>query len=74
MTNKISTNELPNFEDAFKKLDTIVAKMEGGELTLEEALKEFETGINLVRQCQQTLQQAEQRITQLLDGTGSNEN
>lgn len=72
MTNK-KEDKLPNFEEALKKLDAIVAKMEGGELTLEQALKEFEAGVSLARQCQQALQQAEQRITQLLSEPDPNE-
>ena len=47
--------------------------MEGGELSLEQALKEFETGVSLARQCQHALQQAEQRITQLLNESDPNE-
>lgn len=73
MTNKKLEDKLPDFEEALKKLDSIVTKMESGELTLEQALKEFETGVSLARQCQQTLQQAEQRISQLLSEPDPNE-
>lgn len=73
MTNKNHEDKLPDFEGALKKLESIVAKMEGGELTLEQALKEFETGVSLARQCQRTLQQAEQHISQLLSEPDPNE-
>lgn len=73
MTNKSDETKLPDFEGALKKLEGIVTKMEGGELSLEQALKEFETGVSLARQCQHALQQAEQRITQLLNESDPNE-
>ena len=57
---------VPHFEDALKKLESIVSKMEGGELSLEEALKHFEEGIALTRDCQNALKQAEQRVQVLM--------
>lgn len=66
MANKKDMAEIPDFEDVLKKLESIVTKMEGGELTLEAALKEFEAGVSLARQCQSAIQHAEQRITQLM--------
>ena len=47
-------------------LETIVTKLESGELPLEDALKEFENGIKLAQLGQERLQQAEQRIQILL--------
>lgn len=67
VANKKTTTTIPDFESAFKKLESIVSTMEGGELSLEQALKYFEEGVVLTRQCQQALQQAEQRVQQLLD-------
>nr|WP_235200934.1 MULTISPECIES: exodeoxyribonuclease VII small subunit [Photorhabdus] len=55
------------FESSLKELEQIVARLESGELALEEALSEFERGIQLARQGQQTLQQAEQRVQILLN-------
>jgi exodeoxyribonuclease VII small subunit len=66
VTNKKDKTDIPDFEAALKKLESIVTNMEGGELTLEQALKEFETGVSLARQCQSAIQHAEQRITQLM--------
>ncbi|OCA56388.1 exodeoxyribonuclease VII small subunit [Photorhabdus namnaonensis] len=68
-----STNSTPEtapamtFESSLKELEHIVARLESGELALEEALNEFERGIQLARQGQQTLQQAEQRVQILLN-------
>lgn len=56
-----------SFEDAMKALESIVVKLETGELPLEESLKEFERGIALARQSQKTLEAAEQRVKVLLN-------
>ena len=66
VANKKDKLEHPDFEEALKKLEAIVSKMESGDLPLEQSLKEFEAGVSLARQCQLALQQAEQRITQLI--------
>ncbi len=60
-----------NFEKALGELEALVAAMESGEMTLEESLQAFETGVRLTRECQLTLQQAEQKVQLLLaeDGT-----
>ncbi|WP_434525684.1 exodeoxyribonuclease VII small subunit [Photorhabdus asymbiotica] len=55
------------FEHSLKELEQIVIRLESGELALEDALNEFERGIQLARQGQQTLQQAEQRVQILLN-------
>lgn len=60
-------NEAPaSFENALTELEQIVSRLENGDLPLEEALGEFERGVQLARQGQQKLQQAEQRVQILL--------
>ena len=60
-------NELPaSFETALQELEQIVSRLESGALPLEEALNEFERGVQLARQGQVKLQQAEQRVQILL--------
>lgn len=56
-----------DFEHALDELEQLVARMEGGELTLEDSLSSFERGIGLYRQCQRSLEQADLRVRQLLD-------
>jgi exodeoxyribonuclease VII small subunit len=58
-----------DFEQALGELESVVAKLEHGELPLEEALKQFERGIELARGCQASLKQAEQRVEILLAKT-----
>lgn len=65
------TKKPMNFETALGELETLVAAMESGDMTLEESLQAFETGVRLTRECQQTLQQAEQKVQLLLAEDGS---
>lgn len=52
----------PSFEDALSALEKIVAKLEGGDLKLDESLALFEKGISLSRTCRERLDAAERRI------------
>lgn len=56
------------FEEALRRLESIVRRLEGGELSLEEALACFEEGVGLVRYCRKRLAVAEQKIQLLLEG------
>jgi len=56
----------PEFEQALGELEAVVDRLEHGELPLEEALKQFERGIELARTCEASLKQAEQRVEILL--------
>lgn len=55
-----------NFEDALASLDTLVKKLEGGALTLEESLAVFEEAASLVKLCNGKLEAAEKRVSILL--------
>lgn len=59
-----------DFEASLAELETLVERMEQGELPLEESLKQFEQGIKLTRACQQALQEAEQKVQVLLEKDG----
>jgi exodeoxyribonuclease VII small subunit len=50
------------FEAALQELEKLVARMEAGDLPLDEALRHFERGVQLTRDCQQSLQAAQQKI------------
>ena len=56
------------FEQAMRDLDGIVEAIEGGEVPLAEALKQYEQGIELVSYCQKVLSEAEQKIAKLSKG------
>jgi exodeoxyribonuclease VII small subunit len=56
-----------NFESALKELEQIVRELESGEVGLDESLKKFEQGIELYKNCRQTLEGAEKKIKILSD-------
>jgi exodeoxyribonuclease VII small subunit len=56
-----------DFEKALNELEVQVHLLESGDLPLEEALKAFEAGIKLTRECQQALTEAEQKVQLLLE-------
>ncbi len=59
-----------NYETALAELEKIVGKLETGQLPLEDALANFEIGIKLARECQQSLQIVEQRVQLLTEQNG----
>lgn len=69
----MAKKQSPNFEASLEKLEGIVNALEAGELTLEESLSTFEEGVKLTRLCQSALQEAEQRVTILLEKNGETE-
>ena len=51
-----------NFEDNLKKLEQLVARMESGDMKLDDMIKAFEEGRKLVDTCQKDLESIRQRI------------
>ena len=51
-----------DFEQQLESLETLVESLESGDLSLEDSLKSFETGIKVARECQQALKAAEQKV------------
>ena len=60
----------PHFEDSLTELEQLVDRMEQGNLGLEESLQLFERGVQLTRICQKSLQEAEQKVSILLEKNG----
>jgi exodeoxyribonuclease VII small subunit len=71
MSKKPRTADSPDFEKSLAELEQIVERMEQGELSLDESLKQFERGVALTRSCQTALQQAEQKVEILLRKNGT---
>jgi exodeoxyribonuclease VII small subunit len=59
--------ETLSFEAAFAELETIIGRLDSGELTLDESVALFERGRKLSEHCQKLLDEAELRISQLAD-------
>ena len=60
-------NKNRTFEQALSELEDHVRKLDGGELSLEDSLATFESGVGLVRECSELLDDAEQRVTELTE-------
>jgi len=60
-------SQIAEFEKSLDELEQLVARMEHGEQSLEESLKSYERGIELYRNCQGALEQAELRVKLLSD-------
>ncbi len=56
-----------SFEDSLKQLETIVSKLESGELALEQSLEQFEIGTKLYKECKDQLSVAEKKIAILTE-------
>ena len=67
MAKKKASEKDPNFEEALLRLEEIVGDLEGGELALEKALALFEEGVRLGKQCGSQLEDAEQKISLLVE-------
>ncbi len=67
---KTTKEREPGFEESLSALEKIVAQLESGDLPLERALKLFEEGVGLARQCQSQLEEAERKVEILLRERG----
>jgi exodeoxyribonuclease VII small subunit len=61
------TSRIADFEKSLDELEQLVVRMEQGELSLDDSLQSFERGVALYRNCQGALEQAELRVSLLLD-------
>ena len=57
----------PDFEKTLAELEKLVENLEQGDLSLDESLSGFKQGIELTRQCQSVLDNAQQTVEQLID-------
>jgi exodeoxyribonuclease VII small subunit len=64
-------NKTPNFEKSLAELEKIVDRMEKGEQSLDETLRDFERGMILSEQCQKNLDEAQQKVEKLVKKHGA---
>ncbi|EPJ43378.1 MAG: exodeoxyribonuclease VII, small subunit [Osedax symbiont Rs1] len=62
--------QAPTFEQSLADLETLVSKMEAGDLSLDESLAAFEDGVKLTRDCQKMLDEAQQKVQILTERNG----
>jgi len=65
-----SRKKTVSFEQSLTDLETLVNKMETGDLSLDESLGAFEEGVKLTRECQKMLDEAEQKVQILTEKNG----
>lgn len=58
------------FEDAMQELEAITAKLEKGDLSLDESVSNFEEGMKLAKKCNNILEEAEKKIKVLVQKEG----
>ena len=64
---KKQTQKNVKFEDAIRQLESIIDQVESGEIGLEEALDQYETGMGLIKHCKGILTKAEAKIAKLTE-------
>ena len=62
-----NSEKLPDFEKSLAELETLVERLESGDLSLDESLRQFKRGVELTRHCQGVLEKAQQTVEKLLD-------
>ena len=67
---ELGLNSSPAFEEILTRLNTVVEKLESGDMTLEDSLTLFEEGVRLSRLGSVRLDAAEQRVERLLNDDG----
>ena len=60
--------ENKNFEEMMKDLENIAKDLESGELSLDESVSKFEKGMQISKECSKILEDAEKRISILIEG------
>ena len=61
---------MANFEENMESLEKIVTELEKGDLNLDESIAKFEDGIKISKECNEILEEAEKKITILLEKDG----
>ncbi len=69
-TKKADPSKKPEFEKLLSRLEEVVRRLENANVSLDEAMKLFEEGVQLARDCQKQLQEAEGKVEILLKKAG----
>ncbi len=67
-------NKEINFEKSLDELEKIVARLESGDISLDDSIKLFERGMELTNECRKTLENARQKIITLTEAETEKEN
>lgn len=72
-TKRSPDNKSVSFEASLAELEKLVEKMEKGDLSLEDAMADFQRGIELTKACQTSLKEAEQKVQILMEQSDGND-
>ena len=67
-------NKEINFEKSLDELEKVVARLESGDISLDDSIKLFERGMELTNECRKTLENARQKIITLTEAETEKEN
>lgn len=67
--NKMQNENTPSLEELFEGLEGVISRLEGEEVTLEESFQLYQKGMNLLKQCNTTIDIVEKKV-QILDEDG----
>lgn len=67
--NKMQNGNTPSLEELFEGLEGVISRLEGEEVTLEESFQLYQKGMNLLKQCNATIDTVEKKV-QILDEDG----
>ena len=65
------SKEMKTFEENLAELEAVVTKLEQGDVALEEALSEFQKGMQLSKSLQKTLKEAEETLGKVMQADGT---
>ena len=65
------SKETKTFEENLAELEAVVSKLEQGDVALEEALSEFQKGMQLSKSLQKTLKDAEETLVKVMQADGT---
>ena len=68
--NNMENKKEEKFEDSMDRLEKIATELESGDLDLDASVKKFEEGMELSKKCNEELQNAEKKITMLIEKNG----
>lgn len=60
-----SPADAPGFEESLAQLESLIERIESGEIGLEQSIAEYERGMALIGRCREILEKAEQRVEEL---------
>lgn len=67
--NKMQDENIPSLEELFEGLESVISRLEREEVTLEESFQLYQKGMNLLKQCNTTIDTVEKKV-QILDEDG----